>query len=166
MQHVTPPVLIEHGFRDEYKAKHHSNKYKVCQCVRLRTLKWNDSHDWSTLYSKSTNGFQFAAPLGIPIRTDTSVAPSEARKGNIIYPVCLDISLNIKYASADAATNQPPFYVRIYLLHSIRGIQMELGIPFILASNFSQLDSCWERFEKMFTVIHDDGRRVTVYGRW
>ena len=30
----------------------------------------------------------------------------------------------------------------------------------------SQLNFCWKNFEKMFTVIHDDGRRVTVYGRW
>ena len=30
----------------------------------------------------------------------------------------------------------------------------------------SQLNFYWKNFEKMFTVIHDDGRRVTVYGRW
>ena len=30
----------------------------------------------------------------------------------------------------------------------------------------AQLDLYWEAFEKMFTVIHDDGRQVTVYGRW
>ena len=30
----------------------------------------------------------------------------------------------------------------------------------------AQLDFYWKNFEKMFTVIHDDGRRITVYGRW
>ena len=30
----------------------------------------------------------------------------------------------------------------------------------------AQLDLYWEAFEEMFTVIHDDGRRVIVYGRW
>ena len=30
----------------------------------------------------------------------------------------------------------------------------------------AQLDFYWEHFEKMFKVIHDDGRHVNVYGRW
>ena len=30
----------------------------------------------------------------------------------------------------------------------------------------AQLDFYWEHFEKMFSVIVDDGRRVTIYGRW
>ena len=30
----------------------------------------------------------------------------------------------------------------------------------------AQLAFYWEQFEEMFTVIHDDGRQVTVYGRW
>ena len=30
----------------------------------------------------------------------------------------------------------------------------------------AQLDFYWEHFKEKFSVIHDDGRRVTVYGRW
>lgn len=30
----------------------------------------------------------------------------------------------------------------------------------------AQLDFYWKQFEENFSVIHDDGRKVTVYGRW
>lgn len=30
----------------------------------------------------------------------------------------------------------------------------------------AQLNYYWENFKEKFSVIHDDGRRVTVYGRW
>lgn len=30
----------------------------------------------------------------------------------------------------------------------------------------AKLDFYWERFKETFLLIHDDGRRVTVYGRW
>lgn len=30
----------------------------------------------------------------------------------------------------------------------------------------AQLEFYWEHFAEKFSVIHDDGRHVTVYGRW
>ena len=30
----------------------------------------------------------------------------------------------------------------------------------------AQLDFYWEQFEEKFKVIHDDGHKVTIYGRW
>lgn len=30
----------------------------------------------------------------------------------------------------------------------------------------AQLEFYWEQFEEKFKLIHDDGRRVTVFGRW
>lgn len=30
----------------------------------------------------------------------------------------------------------------------------------------SELNLHWERFKKTFLLIHDDGRNVTIYGRW
>ena len=30
----------------------------------------------------------------------------------------------------------------------------------------AQLDFYWEQFEEKFKLIHDDGRKVTIYGRW
>ena len=30
----------------------------------------------------------------------------------------------------------------------------------------AQLEFYWERFKETFLLIHDDGRKVTLYGRW
>ena len=30
----------------------------------------------------------------------------------------------------------------------------------------AQLAFYWELFKETFILIHDDGRRVTIYGRW
>lgn len=57
----------------------------------------------------------------------------------------------IKLSSADSTTET--------LIYSLLGLSTENLTDY-------QLNYYWEQFEEMFTVIHDDGRKVTVYGRW
>ena len=57
----------------------------------------------------------------------------------------------LKLSPADSTTET--------LLYTLRGLNTE-------DLTDAQLAFYWEQFEEMFTVIHDDGRQVTVYGRW
>lgn len=57
----------------------------------------------------------------------------------------------LKLSPADSTTET--------LIYSLLGLSTENITDY-------QLNYYWKQFEKMFTVIHDDGRRVTVYGRW
>ena len=57
----------------------------------------------------------------------------------------------LKISQADSTTET--------LLYTLLGLNTE-------DLTDAQLAFYWEQFEEMFTVIHDDGRQVTVYGRW